>query len=336
MSNLEYALMYLNAGASVVPVGTDKKPLLPWKCYQTRAASTAEVVGWFRRWPHAGLAIVCGAVSDLCVLDVEHEAIPELLDLTVPDTPTVRTQGNGLHFYFKYDRALRSTTWARFGRHCGELRSDGNYVLVPPSYGPLGQYSWLRSPTAVEPAQAPSWMYELSQRAAQPAAVRGRTVPDGPSRSEDDQRVALAMLLDGASEGETYMMLASRPAAQDRSNAADYCDRTVRRAAVFARQHYHRVRIVHVVLQRRRAFISFVVLAGAHRDRVLRRPFVMDDDASEESAFGSLLRQLRRPLRRSSDLIGLELRSGIFETSRGLRMSHRLHPLACCEEEGEP
>ena len=50
--NLEllwYAIESLKKGISVIPVGKDKIPLVPWKEFQTRYATEEEVRKWFAR-----------------------------------------------------------------------------------------------------------------------------------------------------------------------------------------------------------------------------------------------------------------------------------------------
>jgi len=105
---LDTALSYLANGWSVIPIlaGT-KRPPIPWKDFQTRHATPEEVRGWFARWPDAGLAIVCGAVSGLVVVDRDGDAGAESLrarGITYPDTPRVRTR-RGEHVYFAHPGA---------------------------------------------------------------------------------------------------------------------------------------------------------------------------------------------------------------------------------------
>src|SRR5262249_40514139 len=55
-----------------------KRPLVKWELYQHRRPTTAEVHGWFTRWPDANVGIVTGALSGLVVIDLDgEEAIRE-------------------------------------------------------------------------------------------------------------------------------------------------------------------------------------------------------------------------------------------------------------------
>jgi hypothetical protein len=98
---------YLHLALSVIPVRReDKRPLLPWKEFQERRPTEAEVVQWFRRWPGAGVAIVCGAISGVAVLDGDPRNGDGLIHLAprLPKTPTAETGGGGQHFYFALTR----------------------------------------------------------------------------------------------------------------------------------------------------------------------------------------------------------------------------------------
>ncbi len=69
---LDAAPGYLEAGFSIIPVSPrNKRPLLPWKAYQARRPTRTELIAWRKRWPAAGVGIVCGAVSRLAVLDAD-------------------------------------------------------------------------------------------------------------------------------------------------------------------------------------------------------------------------------------------------------------------------
>src|SRR3989344_1124511 len=75
---LEAALRYERLGWSILPVGvlSDnaedlKKPLMPWMQFQKRRATPDEIHGWYKRWPHMGIAAVCGEISGLVVLDLD-------------------------------------------------------------------------------------------------------------------------------------------------------------------------------------------------------------------------------------------------------------------------
>jgi hypothetical protein len=103
----------------------------------TKQPPTARQLSWWLQRPTCtGIALICGYVSGgLVVLDVDSQegctefeaAFPSLLQ-----TLQVRSgSGRGKHYYF-YSRFLPPTT-VGIGM---ELRSDGAYVVAPPSIHP--------------------------------------------------------------------------------------------------------------------------------------------------------------------------------------------------------
>src|SRR5262245_21117873 len=99
----EAALAYLAAGFSVVPIapGT-KRPLAEWKVYQARRPTTVEVRTWYTTHPTAGVAVVCGAVSGLAVIDFDpRNGDGAGLASRLPSGPTVETGGGGRHHYLR-------------------------------------------------------------------------------------------------------------------------------------------------------------------------------------------------------------------------------------------
>ena len=330
------ALAYLRAGASVLPVDRQKRPLLgQWKEYQSRRPTVDEVRRWYGRWRGAGVAIVCGAISDLVVLDVEREGLWALDDHHVPYVPTVTTQGGGRHFYFRYNPHLRSTNWREFGCHLGELRSDGNIVVAPPSEGELGQYEWLASPEDWPLVEVPPWIERLTAapRPRSPGAVvppvSRRPSPlrppptSRPSRSEDDLSLALELVLRGRPLDDIAEALRARPAALDRGqNGPQYVERTVARAYSFASERYHPAVVQRVLRHENKAAVSFRIVEGPHRGRVLRKPYDWPpSDASrpffEELGVGGDASQLVA-------LIGTDVAIRVFDEGTHLRLGRAI------------
>jgi hypothetical protein len=134
---IDTALAYVLRGWSIIPVTPTKKPLVPWKRYQERRPTVDEIHWWWDRPKPPGLAVVCGEVSGIVVFDVEAHA----LDKATYQTLSARSQSGGRHYYFKYN-GTSTTPWTVEGTHCGDLKSDGGYVLAPPTIGTNGRYQW--------------------------------------------------------------------------------------------------------------------------------------------------------------------------------------------------
>jgi len=154
---LAHALAYRGMGWSVIPIGADKKPLIKWQEFQERIASEDEVLAWFTRWPTANVGVVTGSVSGLTVVDIDtDEGRINLEDYIPPKTrvPTARTQRGGTHLFFKFHEGMGNRVGVIPGT---DLRSEGGYVVAPPSKGMAGSYEWVKGldPGKVRPLDLP-------------------------------------------------------------------------------------------------------------------------------------------------------------------------------------
>lgn len=166
------ALGYLSRGWSVVPVRSgEKRPLVHWEEFQYRHATKDEVVQWYRRWPDAGVAIVCGMTSGLIVLDVDprHGGDDSLEDLErtqapLPHSIEAITGGGGRHIYFAHPGG---TLFNRVGLVQGiDLRGDGGIIIAPPSLHASGRrYEWevAHHPDETALAPMPAWLLALAR-----------------------------------------------------------------------------------------------------------------------------------------------------------------------------
>lgn len=164
---LAAALDYLGRGWSVLPVEPrGKRPLIPWRSFQSQAASRDAVTHWFQRSPDANVAIVTGHLSGLVVLDVDtyHGGADSLAALeeahgALPVTLEALTGGGGRHLYFRHPGP---PVMNRVGLKPGiDLRADGGCVVAPPSVHPSGRrYAWVtgRAPGEVPLAALPHWL----------------------------------------------------------------------------------------------------------------------------------------------------------------------------------
>lgn len=132
---LNYALESLKKGISVIPVGKNKIPLIPWKIYQERHATEEEVRKWFDTLDDPQIGFVTGKISDLLVVDVEKGGDPSNLP---QDTTIVSTGGGGYHYYFKFEEGIRNK--ARI-KDLIDWRGEGGYVVSPNSVSEKGPYT---------------------------------------------------------------------------------------------------------------------------------------------------------------------------------------------------
>lgn len=129
---------------------------------QGAALSAADVHAiWMEESPYANVGIRTGVVSGFWVLDVDPEAggmesLARLVAYTGPlDTYTVKTGGDGLHFWwacpdFPVTNGSNREIKARFGPGL-DIRGDGGQVVAPPSRSGKGDYR----PVSARPINPP-------------------------------------------------------------------------------------------------------------------------------------------------------------------------------------
>jgi hypothetical protein len=166
---LDYALRYRKRGFSVIPCKKDKRPYVQWEPYQLQKPSEDEIRKWWTTHPDANIAIVCGQVSGVDVLDLDTEqAFAVMNDFYLPDsfsTPTVKTP-KGRHLYFKHRSGLSNKVRAIPGT---DLRTMGGYVIAPPSKNGDGNpYYWLDglTPKEIEFAEWPENLFSVLEIAS--------------------------------------------------------------------------------------------------------------------------------------------------------------------------
>jgi len=175
------AQTYAQLGMAVFPLQAKSK--LPMKgsngCKDASADVAAVSTAW-RRNPVANIGVATGQASDVFVLDIDgpngEQSLAHLIEThgSLSETAEVST-GKGRHLYFKNPRGL-SNSVSKLGPGL-DIRSDGGYVVAPPSIHPSGhRYTWTNDRP---PADAPEWLIALaksddrlfSKRSALPAVA---------------------------------------------------------------------------------------------------------------------------------------------------------------------
>lgn len=134
------ALVYLGRGWSIIPVNRDKHPRLDsWEEYQSRRPTEKEVRAWWTRWPDANIAVICGHLSGMVVVDVDtKEGIKAVGPYVGGKTLVCTTGGGGLHYYYKHPGETAPNVM-RFLPGV-DFKGDFGYVVVPPSKHKSGKY----------------------------------------------------------------------------------------------------------------------------------------------------------------------------------------------------
>lgn len=183
MTHLEHALKYLERGWAVIPVkpGT-KLPAIPWLEYQKRLPTEAELRSWWKKMPKANIALICGQISGIIVVDIDpgHGGTTEGLEL--PPTLCSRTGGGGQHLFYKWNSRVIG---AKVGVRAGiDIRSEASYVVIPPSLHASGNtYDWINEDD--EPADPPLWLYKEETEAEKKDWQKFLTEPKGKGERND-------------------------------------------------------------------------------------------------------------------------------------------------------
>lgn len=152
---LQAALMYAHANISVLACRRDKTPALSnWKHLQQRLADPVTIARWHQAGLLESVGLICGRVSgNLVVVDCDGQAAVDTFCKAFPhllDTYTVLSgSGKGAHFYYyaKLNPPTTRVVGAPFGNI--ELRSDGAYVIAPPSLHPSGNAYQVINPVSI-------------------------------------------------------------------------------------------------------------------------------------------------------------------------------------------
>lgn len=119
---------------------------------------------WWKEWPEANIGIACGK-SRLVVVDVDprnngDEGLASLQKQhgALPGTLTSNTGGGGQHYFFSLPDGVDKCKSHDLSQGV-ELKSDGGYIIAPPSSHVIGTYAWdVGQPS--EPVPAPFWLVD--------------------------------------------------------------------------------------------------------------------------------------------------------------------------------
>jgi hypothetical protein len=114
----------------------------------------------------------------------------------LPATATAATPTGGRHYYLALPDGVRLGNSVGLtmpaevggGRAAIDVRTEGGYVVAPPSTRPEGDYTWVRR---AQIAEAPGWLLELLQRApvVEVAPREARVSAPMPSDPREAERV---------------------------------------------------------------------------------------------------------------------------------------------------
>lgn len=180
-TKLQAALELTSRGFRVFPLGDGgspeaKKPRFNgWQLHAT--TDPVQVAVFWSNDPNANIGIACGGVQRLVILDVDPAKGGDASLSALPPgwiTLESRTGSGGAHLYFHAPADLpmpRNRVEFRPGL---DLRSQGGYVVAPPSvHESGGVYQWANTLPILE---MPRWLYDIvTEGTAETRAVEERT-----------------------------------------------------------------------------------------------------------------------------------------------------------------
>ena len=152
---VNYALSYAEHGFSVIPIGSNKRPLI--KFADKPPLTGDEIKRIWQKYPTANIAL---KTDKFFVIDVDRhggevdgmESIKALNhDEWFKDTLTERTAHNGFHFFFTKPSKVKIQQNIGFLPSVDLKAHENNYVVVAPSQLGDKQYKWLNSKPMKEP-----------------------------------------------------------------------------------------------------------------------------------------------------------------------------------------
>lgn len=135
----DWLSQYHDLGLSFFNTGSrEKKIAIPWTAYQTMRPNDGDIQAFLKK-PSQNYAIVCGEISNLVVIDVDIRNGGEPTPFLDRGFYTVKTPSGGYHFYFKYDKLLKSTKHKKTKTEGDflkgiDVQSNGSLVFAPPTH----------------------------------------------------------------------------------------------------------------------------------------------------------------------------------------------------------
>jgi hypothetical protein len=192
-SLLDAAMHYASAlRIPVFPCNPDDKRPLTAHGFKDASRDEAQVRAWWTRFPDAMIGIPTGEISGVWVLDIDVDPVkgvngfPLWSELIVrngeiPVTLTSITPRGGRHLFFLWQPQLTIKSIQGVPGDGLDIRSNGGYVVVPPSSRADGsQYRW--DPQAgAAPVPAPAWLVALVSPRKE-STGRGKAARKSPKR----------------------------------------------------------------------------------------------------------------------------------------------------------
>ena len=176
------ALRYAAIGYPVFPCGDNKAPLTS-RGFRDSSTDPEKIAAWWKRWPDAAIGI---ATAGLLVVDIDGEGncwpADEDRRADLEAAPTSLTPSGGRHHIY---RRPEGVAWALSQSRLAanvDTRTNGGYIIAPPSKITAGGYQWADGVDLVvradELPSPPAWLHEALDRVHPPQAGRPLVAAD--------------------------------------------------------------------------------------------------------------------------------------------------------------
>ncbi len=157
---LQAARKLIEHDLNAIVVDDSKRPVYPWKKFQTNMISMGELIKQLKHPKAAGLGVVCGSVSgnlEVIDFDLKYDVSGVLMQKFVSRVPKalleklciVETRSKGYHIYYRCEKITTNiklaSRKATEGEVCQsphikqlvliETRGQGGFVVAPPTPG---------------------------------------------------------------------------------------------------------------------------------------------------------------------------------------------------------
>lgn len=126
---------YASFGYKVFPLQPGRKQPLTFNGFKDASLDAEVIEKWWTDHPSANIGIPTGEVNNLTVIDYDSKDFYHDDSYWIVETP------KGYHVWYSYYEDMRSMTRAFADT---DIRSDGGYVVAPPSVIDGQSYEWLQ------------------------------------------------------------------------------------------------------------------------------------------------------------------------------------------------
>jgi len=198
------AAYYMSIGLSIVPIGTDKRPVIKWAEHIEKPLQN-----W--TFPGCNIALLTGQFNGVVVADCDsEESYIGWLKTKTPTPLRVKTK-RGMQFYYRHpgqyiksDSHIKDPSGFSY-----DVKGDKSYVVAPPSFRAGHQYQFcvcssnIRGkliPFSELPVFNPEWRPER----VQPSGSYGETLPPGSVRDGIKYIQNIRAIAGSGGDKETY------------------------------------------------------------------------------------------------------------------------------------